>query len=141
MAAVADGVLGATVRDETADVAGFAAAEFAAERAVWIAFEGFVLRPVGIFDAPVRHEIPQVGKRLAAVNAVERPVLASFEQDVFPVRRGILRATVAQKVPGIRKLLPAQFAVFAHGCWFLVIGAVSLRKMAIPIPHCPLFRL
>ena len=64
------------------------------------------------------------------MNADERAVLVALKKDVLPVRDGILGAAVVEKIPRVGKLLAAQFAVFAHGCWFLVLMSLTPSQIA-----------
>lgn len=58
--AVAGGVLDAAVGDEVADVARFATAVFADERAVRVALERLMIRSVRIHRATVGYEIAEI---------------------------------------------------------------------------------
>lgn len=124
MAAAAFGVLGAAVGDHGADVAVFAAAELAAERAVQIPFERLVVPTIRVVHATVSHERTEFRSLFPAVDADERSALGSLEKGVVAASGGMERARVVQEGPGIRVRPSAVFAVFAHGVRRLILRQV-----------------
>ncbi len=129
MAAIAFGVLGTAVGDHGADVAVFAAAELAAERAVRIPFERLMVAPVRIVQAAVRYERTEFRSLFPAVDADERSALGSLEKGVVAASGGMERARVVQEGSGVRVRPSAVFAVFAHGltCFRVSPGRVPAR--------------
>ena len=88
MIPAAFGVLGAAVGDEVAEAWVGTPAELAAERAIRVSFERFVVRSVRIVHAAVGHQRAERRVALAAVDAEERAVLVALEERVLasPVR-------------------------------------------------------
>ncbi len=116
MISTAFGVLCAAVGDHGADVGILAAAEPAAERAVRIPLERFVVATVWIAQAAVRHERAEFRSLFPAVDADERSAWGSLEKGVVAASGGMERARVVQEGPGVRVRSSAVFAVFAHQC-------------------------
>ena len=117
MVPAAFGVLGAAVGDEGAEAWVGAPAELAAEGAVRVALERFVVRSVRIVHAAVGHQRAERRVLLAAVDAEERAVLVALEESVpsLPESARMMGAGIREQALCIRVLLSAVLAVFAQG--------------------------
>lgn len=115
MVAATFGVLRAAVGYKVAHGWIGLSAVFADEWTMRIALEGFVVPSIRVVHAAVSHKRAEFRPFLPAVDADERSILVTLEEDMLAPSVRVKGAGIVQQVSGVRILPSAVFAQFAHG--------------------------